>query len=132
MRHDGDGNECQANSHSNIMATTLVSSRGSHSKWSDCSREDLMTFLKYNLWIETILAFTWLSTSGIARSETAQCLMQPHEVKPELKQRVQDAKGKLPGQMFTLEDQCQIAHGPDSLPCHMHLPVSVEWGDGES
>lgn len=45
----------------------------------------------------------------------------PHQ---SLQTKGEVVKGKLPGEVFTLTEQCQIAHGQGARPCHM--PVSTD------
>ncbi|XP_062509665.1 A disintegrin and metalloproteinase with thrombospondin motifs 9-like isoform X2 [Corticium candelabrum] len=107
MRHDGDDNLCFSRGN-HIMASTLVNSPEAHFRWSSCSRKSLTDFL---------------------RNSKANCLKNSYDVGSPLRRKVADLEGKLPGQLFSREEQCKVSHGLYSKPCVWHSETScgVAW-----
>ena len=57
----------------------------------------------------------------VTRSSKANCLKNSYGVGSPLRRKVADLEGKLPGQLFSREEQCKVSHGLYSKPCVWHV-----------
>ena len=52
------------------------------------------------------------------RSESASCLKKVSQLSTNHVGHQQKDAGKLPGEVFTREEQCEIMHSRGAKPCH--------------
>ena len=90
--HDGDNNECDERSGKVHLMTPTFNQKSKTWTWSTCSRKYITGFLE---------------------STSASCLLDKPSPKFE-----HPLPLKLPGEMFTLREQCQLVYGENSTYCN--------------